>query len=437
MIQDTNCPKLRKVCLIYDVENVGGGIIRAKVIRQLLDLNGISLSRVVIAGPRNQVNSVADAFRDCEDLEERPCPYGRQVADVELATQAGLSLARAINYTDFDALFIASGDNAVIHCGCTWIEAGYSVTVIIKETEKKINLPPGFQRLTYAIEKTKELRIQSEFDFEDYPFWFDSIPKEIDGLIVLSLPISREPIPQFIPMPLVMDEIRVGSRPGTCDVALDYWENDQRISLYSPHAFIGYSANGWYLRSAHGHRTKGKIVQIGERIISAQNGNCPLTDGDIIQLGFVKFKFQACKDDVFIANPPSGQSVHEHLRAIEQWFHKEIAEVLSAISVDWWENMVPSKVKENCLQSMSSKQIIGIIENVYRFTLLLDLQRIIIARWDDFANHRIRKLWLTKNEFRKMFTALNEIRKKEDHPTRLPPTEQEAAFIQRLSGQLF
>jgi len=66
-------------CLLYDVENVGGGTDRATRIRRVLEENGIRLKHVVVAGPPHQVSTASDAFRDCEGLDERVCPHGRQL----------------------------------------------------------------------------------------------------------------------------------------------------------------------------------------------------------------------------------------------------------------------------------------------------------------------------------------------------------------------
>jgi hypothetical protein len=309
--------------------------------------------------------------------------------------------------------------------------------VITKTTENGICFPDKIQRLYYEVEKANKSRIRLEFQPEEYPFWFDSIPKGIDGLVVSALPTRREPIPQFIPLPLVLGEIKIGSNRGSCDVALDYWEDNNKIGLYSPHIFIGYSASGWYLRSAHGLRRGLRAVQLNERVISAQKGNCHLQGGDILRLGTMEFKFQCRDDNAFTVNPPSGESTHDHLKAIELWFHSEIAKVLNSVSADWWETMVPDKVKKSCVKNMENKHMPCVVENLYRHTFLLDLQDIILACWAHFVNHRIQVLWRSKNQLRKAFSALNETRNKEEHAPRLPPTEEEIAFIKRLSGDLF
>ena len=53
-------PMVERGCLLYDVENVGGGIDRARQIRRVLDENGIRLKRVVVAGPHHQVSTASE-----------------------------------------------------------------------------------------------------------------------------------------------------------------------------------------------------------------------------------------------------------------------------------------------------------------------------------------------------------------------------------------
>jgi len=124
-------------------------------------------------------------------------------ADVELATQAGVSLVRAVQFGEYDALLIASADSAVIHCGKAWIEAGLPTYVVRARADSSRPAPSGYQVIFYDTLKREERPAAvPEFDPEVYSFCFETIPTNIDGLRVIKLPNLRDPIPLFLPVRL-------------------------------------------------------------------------------------------------------------------------------------------------------------------------------------------------------------------------------------------
>ena len=419
-----------KLILLYDAENVGGGINRAKSIHQHLIKQGFELETVLVCSKRkSELLEFDEYFSQFATTVCRPARSGKDSGDIIIATIAGFFLAKSLHERRIVGVALVSEDKKLALCLNEWITHSYKAYVVIKSQSsfaayQAIN--PSITVIAYELLKRTRTIREPLFSYDLYPYIYSSsFPSSLDCLEVISVPRSLEPIPKFISLPVVSGELTIGAS-SECDIALEFWD-DPRGSLYSPHAFIEVTRNNWIVRSAKGFR-RTRSTKVNDVTIQASSGSISLKQGDVIQLG--KFALRVRAIDLLDHRfPTSLSSLYDQIVFIERSLHNQVYQVLSEASTDWWERLVPLDVREGCLSRSSQAKS---NEHPYRFLLLRELDSIVISHWTLFMESKINELWKSKTQFRKALSQLINARNRIMHPTREEPTEAEFSLIARL-----
>ena len=129
---------------------------------------------------------------------------------------------------------------------------------------------------------------------------------------------------------------------------------------------------------------------------------------------------------------------YEYIVRIELFLHKLIREKLverfGEEDEKWWQEGIPEQVREACEERRNGP---GTAAELYCYTTLIDLKRILKEKWDLFGNCLPGKVAVDKKEFLSDLQALNEIRNRVMHPCKgMPPTEDDFEKLRLIMDKL-
>jgi hypothetical protein len=431
----------KRVCVLYDEENVGGGATRAEEILQLLRSSGAEIRLFIVASKdRNILKNITTIFEHVAPVEAPRVFSNKDSADAMLIMYSGFCLAKAISNQEYDGIVSVSDDKLISQSLRLWVDKGLRAYILCKtETSRFTAISPKIKTIRYDYKSKKKATHSPTFDRETYPYVYEgNAPARQSYLEVISLPNKRAPIPKYVILPLVGEEISVGAnrkfRRGNAEIekiqdcALDYWQHD-RYPLYSPNVFFGLDEGGWYLRSAKGFRREMNAVMVNNKLIDSSDGKVRLKNGDNI---FVKgFVFRFDEIDAITYNfPKSLENPHDKIDAIELFLHKLIFETLSSASSDWWTSLVPPTVRETCERMQTENKSSN---HPSRFLYIRDMITIISENWTLFCPTPIGKAWTSNKLFKKGSGHLISVRNKVSHSMRGPLDARDSAFLSALT----
>lgn len=411
---------------------------RASAVINTLEENGVEVSQVAVVGQSNEVDKLRTFFRGrlgISKVTSRIAPAGKNAGDIVLSCLAGRFLEVAITSDEIKAVALASEDKNLAKCLLPWIREGFSTysVLINKDTEgyysyNKLKKVTSF-RLKNSSKKSKQKYKSKEPVFNErynaYEYE-DSYSGSLDVIEVVKVPTARSPVPSYIPLPPRLEELTAGST-GSNDVPLKYWEEPHE--LYSPHVYLGFRHEGWYIRSAKGHRRGKKSVIVRGKNVNSQDGNIDIYDGDEIQFGGFELVLRT-NDIIDHEINLDSDSNYEVVTYIEKFLHQLIVDRLSSEREDWWEDMVPEKTKNRC-ESRSPKDT---REHPIRYSTISDLDKCISKNWRLFKKGKFASSWKSKTKFRDSVSDLIQVRHKVMHSTRPDPTPKEEAFLQKMAA---
>ena len=216
------CKNKMKLILLYDAENVGGGTNRAKSIHQHLIEQGFELETVVVCSKSNlELSRFHEYFSQSATTICRLARGGKDSADIILATIAGFFLGQSLHKGRGVGVALASEDKKLALCLNEWITHDYKAYLLIngqRAVTEYQAINPSIMIISYELSKRRPVSRERLFNYNLYPYIYSpSLPPSLDCLEVISLPTSLEPIPKFIPLPLVGGELSIGASLG-CDI---------------------------------------------------------------------------------------------------------------------------------------------------------------------------------------------------------------------------
>lgn len=419
----------RRVCLLFDNENAGT-VLRARRVVDLIQALGAE-SRLIVNIGRNSTPNLDKLFSERASTVTKRAPAGKDTSDVILATYSGICLGRALDHSEFDGVVLASNDKKLALTVKEWASEGL-LACVITGLEKNLRYYFGVvspKVFIFCLGSAAKRKTPTTPNFEPskYDYVYEEKRPEVDCLEVLKVPITKEPLPRFIVLPVVGREVTLG-RDGS-DISLRYWDSESN-SLYSPHSFFGLASDGWYLRSAHGMRRVRREARIDGRDIVAAEGNLMISDGATLQLSGFKFRYH--KSQLILHRSQSGStSVAEQVAYVELFLHQLMQDVLSAKSLNWYESFIPQNVRDECEEVKRQQNSDA---HPFSFTYLKHIPIVLASNWELFLETPLHSVWRSKTQMKSALGNLNTIRNKLAHPTRPMPTPDEETFVARLAA---
>lgn len=227
------------------------------------------------------------------------------------------------------------------------------------------------------------------------------------GLIAISAPNNDlSDFPSFFSFNNTTPVTHVGSDN---DISLGKWDcQSKKKGLYKDHVLFEYHPypiSRWSIRSTHGFRRDSKVVMVNESIISSQNGDVFIKNGDIIALGGFTFEFKTTRKEELL-NYETPEVLTKYLEIIlktqvEKFRKEDIPDTL------FNTNRMPGPIFVKKKTDGSTKWIVAYIG---------DYKEMLLANWGKEIMKGFREEFNSMDNFENMMKRIRKIRNILDHP---------------------
>lgn len=378
---------------------------------------GYSLCHVHIVG--RAIGVLAEYERACRiccpsaDVSIARAWPGRNTADILAAIWLGRISYEVRSYTGQYQLYVLTRDKLVLTAAR--IAMGKGKTLVIPDDV--VPKEEGSYRTFTIPGAIRTDATHSETDVS-IPQWASEPPDPTNcvGLHWIESVETRQlQLPTFVPFPVRLAKVRLGSGNGNLDIDLSPWDmTGRRRSLYSPHVVFEYLSapdSCWTIRSMRGHRRGRRKVALDGALISAASGPKTICEGSIIEIGNFTFKFQD--------NPTLNHVWLEDPKVMLERIERGCRYLVERLPLD----VIPDKVRSELSSDGRFSWDHAYLRH-YEQVFVGVLGKSLIA-WVD-------ETFQSKNEIRHGFGSLNRIRNTVFHPSRKPLAENDRERLASL-----